>query len=211
MSKEILLRYWKETKLVKDERLIKAFKAIPREDFILPQYKADAYADYPLPIPGGQTISQPSTVMIMIDGLELKETDRVLEIGAGSGWCAALIAYIIKKGFVYTTEIIEQLAKFAESNIKNMKIKNIKVINCDGSKGYSKKSPYNKIIVTAACPEIPKPLISQLKNNGTIIAPVGDYYSQNMIKAKKVNGKLIEESLGKFRFVPLKGEFGFQK
>jgi len=211
MSKEILLRYWKETKLVKDERLIKAFKAIPREDFILPQYKADAYADYPLPIPGGQTISQPSTVMIMIDGLELKETDRVLEIGAGSGWCAALIAYIVKKGFVYTTEIIEQLAKFAESNIKNMKIKNIKVINCDGSKGYSKKSPYNKIIVTASCPEIPKPLIAQLKNNGIIIAPVGDYYSQNMIKAKKVNGKLIEESLGEFRFVPLKGEFGFQK
>ncbi len=210
-SKERLLRYWEETRLVKDKRLLEAFKAIPRENFILPEHISKAYADYPLPIPGGQTISQPSTVMIMIEALELKENDKVLEIGAGSGWCAALIGYICKKGKVYTTEIIKELADFASSNIKKMKIKNIEVIHCDGSQGYIKAAPYNKIIITAACPFIPEPLISQLKENGILVGPVGGYYSQKMIKAKKIKGKLITENLGDFRFVPLKGIFGFKK
>ncbi len=211
LNKEKLIKYWKETKLIEDKRLIKAFRSILRENFVLPEYISEAYADYPLPIPGGQTISQPTTVMIMIEALELKETDKVLEIGAGSGWCAALIAYIVKKGFVYTVEIIEKLANFAKSNIKNTGLKNIKVIHGDGSCGYPKAAPYDKIIITAACPTIPQPLIAQLKEGGIIVAPVGGYYIQKMIKARKIKGKLIEENLGDFRFVPLKGVFGFHR
>lgn len=207
--KENLLKYWKESRLIKDKRLFKAFKAVDRKNFILPEYESEAYGDYPLPLPGGQTISQPSTVMIMIEALELKETDKVLEIGAGSGWCAALIAYVAKKGKIATTEIIKELADFAKNNIKKMKIKNVQVIHADGSKGYKQKAPYNKIIVTSACPAIPQPLIDQLKEGGIILAPIGNLYSQTMIKAKKVKGKLQKEFLGEFRFVPLKGKYGF--
>lgn len=203
--KQKLIDYWLFNKIITDKNIIKAFKQIKREDFILKGYEKEAYGDYPLPILKGQTISQPTTVMLMLQALELKKTDKVLEVGAGSGYCAALISKIAKK--VITTEIIRPLKEFAEKNIKNAKIKNIEVVYHDGSAGYEKKAPYDKIIVTAACKSIPKPLIRQLKEGGIILIPVGGFLSQEMIKGIKIKGKLKTHSLGYFTFVPLTGEY----
>jgi protein-L-isoaspartate(D-aspartate) O-methyltransferase len=205
---ENLINYWKSTGIVKDKNLLEAFRLVPRGQFIRKEYLPEVYTDHPLPIGSGQTISQPTTVMIMIQALDLRKTDKVLEIGAGSGWCAAIMSKLAKK--VITTEIIPELAEFAKNNIRKAAIKNVEVINCDGSHGYKKEAPYDKIMVTAACPEIPKPLIIQLKDSGILIAPVGSiYYGQNMIKLTKKTTGPEEENLGSFVFVPLKGKYGF--
>lgn len=203
--KQKLIDYWVSSKIITDKNIIKAFKQVKREDFILKGYEKEAYGDYPLPILKGQTISQPTTVMIMLQALELKKTDKVLEVGAGSGYCAAIISKIVKK--VVTTEIIKPLKDFAEENLKKAKIKNVNVVYHDGSAGYEEESPYDKIIVTAACRSIPEPLIRQLKEKGIIIAPVGGFLSQKMIKGIKRNGKLKTSSLGYFTFVPLTGKY----
>lgn len=208
-SKESLIGHWISSGVIKDKRAIEAFKKIPREKFIRKEHLDEAYGDYPLGIGEGQTISQPTTVMLMTEALELKEGDKVLEVGTGSGYQAAIISIILgKKGMVISTEIVHSLAKLARQNVEKLKLKNIKIIFHDGSKGYEKEAPYDRIIITAACPRIPKPLISQLKENGIIVAPVGNFNEQVMIKARKKNGKLIEEKLGDFMFVPLKGKFG---
>ena len=209
-AKQKLIEYWISSGIIKDKRVIEAFKKIPRELFIKPNQKSEAYGDYPLPIGGGQTISQPTTVMLMTESLELKKGDKVLEVGAGSGYQAAIISEIIgKNGKIISAEIIKGLAGFAQKNIEKLKLNNVSVINHDGSNGYEKEAPYDKIIITAACQRIPKPLINQLKENGIIAAPVGDLLEQAMIKGTKKNGRLIEETLGNFMFVPLKGKYGY--
>jgi len=163
-----------------------------------------------LPIGYEQTISQPTTVLIMTEALELKKGQKVLEVGAGSGYQAALIGNLVgAKGKVITTEIIPELAKFAKANLKKAKIKNAFVVEYDGSQGYGKEAPYDRIIVTAACPEIPKPLVDQLKEGGIIIAPVGSFLGQKMVKGTKRKGGLETYSLGDFVFVPLKGKYGY--
>lgn len=208
-SKKRLLDYWKSSGIVKDKKVLEAFKAVPREKFILKKYRHEAYGDYPLSIGENQTISQPTTVMIMTEALELKEGDKVLEIGTGSGYQAAMISELVgDKGKVITTEIIPELAEFAQKNIEKLKLKNVKIINYDGSRGYEKQKPYDKIIITAACPEIPPPVIDELEENGIIIAPVGNLISQQMVKGIK-KGKLKTRSLGYFVFVPLKGKYGY--
>jgi len=204
--KKSLARQWKESGIVKDNRLLKAFESVPRENFIHEELVGDAYADHPLPIGYGQTISQPTTIMIMIEAMELKKTDKVLEIGAGSGYNAALMSRLCKK--VYTVEIVPELVHFARENLKKLKIGNVEVIGGDGSIGWKENAPYDKIMVTAGCPTMPKPLVDQLKEGGTIIAPVGGRWEQEMIKAKKVKGKLKQEHLGYFVFVPLIGRHG---
>ena len=209
-QKQKLIEHWISSGTIKDKRVIEAFKKILREKFIHTDKKNEAYGDYPVSIGEGQTISQPTTVMVMTEALELKKGQKVLEIGSGSGYQAAIIADIVgKNGKVISTEIIKELAEFASDNIKKLNIKNIEIIKHDGSKGYEKEAPYDRIIITAACPKIPKILISQLRENGIIIAPVGSMLEQVMIKGKKKNGKLIEEKLGNFMFVPLKGKYGY--
>jgi protein-L-isoaspartate(D-aspartate) O-methyltransferase len=123
MGKEELVKYWTSNNIIKDKRLIESFKAVPREEFILGESLNKAYGDYPLPILKGQTISQPTIVMIMINALDLKETDKILEVGAGSGYCAVIMSKIAE--FVYTTEIISELVEFADNNIKRVGIKNM--------------------------------------------------------------------------------------
>lgn len=207
--KNDLIEFWQSSGIIKDKKVIEAFKKIPRENFIV---SGEPYGDYPLPIGSGQTISQPTTIMIMTQAMELKPGLKVLEVGAGSGYQAALIGTIVgKKGKVITTEIIPELAIFAKNNLKKSKIGNVKVVHYDGSKGYEKEAPYDRIIVTAACPEIPKPLIDQLKENGIIVAPVGSLvFGQKMIKCIKKKGYLETVNLGDFVFVPLKGEYGYK-
>ena len=144
----------------------------------------------------------------MLQALELKKGDKVLEIGTGSGYNAALIQEITKTT-VYTTEIIASLIKLAKNNLKKAKIKKVKIFHYDGSKGFPKFKPYDKIIVTAACPELPKELIKQLKIRGILVAPIGSKFSQQMYKITKLKNKLKIENLGNFIFVPLKGKYGY--
>jgi len=203
-QKELLIKSWKNF----DKSLIDAFLKIPRENFVLEGYSNQAYADYALPILGGQTISQPTTIMLMMHYLELKKGQKVLEIGSGSGYQTALLSKIVgSKGKIYSVEIIDELVKFARKNIKKLNIKNVEIVKGDGSLGLKDYAPYDRILVTAGCPSIPKTLIEQLKENGILIAPVGSLYCQSMIKLKK-NKKITKENLGEFRFVPLVGEKG---
>src|SRR3989344_1817745 len=191
---------------INDDNVLNSIKNIPRENFVLEEYKNNAYSDIALPIVSGQTISQPYTAAFMLQKLELKKGDKVLEIGAGSGWNSALINYITKN-IVYTVEFNENVAVFAANNLK--KFKDVKLIIGDGNKGYEKERPYDKIIVTAACSKMPFDLVKQLKNNGILLVPVGNLSEQNLLKITKIDDEIIKENLGKFVFVPLKGKYGF--
>lgn len=207
MDKKDLIDQWTKLKLVKDKRIISAFKKVKREDFVVKEYLKEAYEDVPLPILQLQTISQPTTVVIMLQALNVKLGMNILEIGTGSGYNAALLSVLVgSTGNVYTTEIIPELADFAKNNLK--KFKNVKVFESDGSKGLPNFAKYDRIICTAAAKEIPKPLINQLKEKGIIIIPVGPRYGQRMIKGIKKKNNLETQSLGNFMFVPMTGEFG---
>ncbi|MBN1156116.1 protein-L-isoaspartate(D-aspartate) O-methyltransferase [Candidatus Woesearchaeota archaeon] len=205
-QKQFLIDEWRRQGI--DESILTAFSQVQREDFVLSSYLSEVYGDYPLPILAEQTISQPSTVILMTQALEPRPGNKILEIGAGSGYQAAILSKAVgEEGHVYSLEIIKELADFAKNNLKNARIKNVTVINTDGGNGYEKKAPYDRIIVTAACPKIPVPLSEQLKTEGIIIAPVNHGFDQMMIKAiKQKDGTLEEQSLGFFRFVPLTGK-----
>lgn len=204
-----LVESWESSRAIQNKNVIEAFKKVPRELFVLPEYRADAYKDEPLPILAGQTISQPSTVVLMLDALEVRPGQKVLEIGAGSGYNAALLGVLVgTKGKVVSTEIIPELVQFAKKNLKSAGMTNVTVVKRDGSKGYAKEAPYDRIICTAAAPRIPKVLVDQLEDNGILLIPVGSGYLQKMIRARKAKGKLETENLGDYVFVPLTGEYG---
>ena len=207
-----LLDFWKRNRIVTENKVLAAFKSVKREYFVPLHLKQESYLDIPLPIGYGQTISQPTTIAIMTQALELKAGMKVLEIGAGSGYQAALLGYIVgMKGRVLTIEIIPELAETAKRNLKRAKIKNAEVICADGSLGYAKEAPYDRIIFTAAPAETPKHLLKQLKKGGILLAPIGQLYNQQLLKIKKKDaaGKKLEiENLGDFIFVPLRGRKG---
>lgn len=210
--KEGILLYWQNANQIHDYDVMVAFSHVPRENFVLEEQRRYAYDNSPLPIIHGQTISQPLIVVQMTEELELKKGYKVLEVGAGSGYQAALIAHIVGlEGKVISTEIIPEVADFARINLERTGIKNVEVVDWDGSTGYEKEAPYDRIIVTAACPQIPLPLIEQLKPGGIIVAPVGSLYYQNLVKLTKYkNGRLEEKVLYGCMFVPLTGKYGFK-
>lgn len=187
--------------------ILNAFLNVKREDFVLDEFKHLAYKDVALPILCDQTISQPSTIVYMLELLELEKEQNILEIGTGSGYNAALISEIIKPGKVYTTEIIKELYEFAKKNLRNYK--NVILLNQDGSLGLKKNAPFNRIIFTAACPGIPYNLVDQLKDDGILVAPVGSHY-QDMIKLVKTKEGNKISNYGKFEFVKLRGKEGFK-
>ncbi len=209
-SKSFLIEQWKIMHI--DERLLLAFESVPRENFVPVSFREQAYHDHPLPTLRNQSISQPTTIMIMLQALELEEGDKVLEIGTGGGYQAALMSNIVgEKGRIITVEVIPELVHIAKKNIANLGLKNVRVEESDGGKGFPEEAPFDKVIITAACPTVPQPIIDQLKDNGIVIAPVGDLESQTMVKGIKEKSKLGLEFLGSFRFVPMRGKYGFKE
>ena len=187
-----------------NEKLLNAMKEIPRHVFVPESMRTAAYNDNPLPIGYGQTISQPYMVALMTDILELKGDEKVLEIGGGSGYQAAILSKLAKK--VVTIERVKELAERTKKLLKKHNYNNVKIIHGDGTKGYEQEAPYNAIIITAATPKIPDKLIEQLADDGRIVAPVGPRWHQELVRVKKINGKLEEEYFGGCIFVPLIGD-----
>ncbi len=175
---------------------------VDRVNFVPKEYMADAYSDYPLSIGFKQTISAPSIVGLMTEVLDIRENDKILEIGCGSGYQAAILAEIAIKGKIYTVERIPELIEITKEKLK--KYNNIEILPGDGYYGYKEEAPYDKIIVTAAPVEIPGPLIEQLKTGGKMVIPVGGRYLQNLILAEKISQTKIKKTiLCGCTFVPL--------
>jgi len=203
-----LIIYLKNSKFLTDNRVESALRNIPRHEFV-PDSEFDyAYNNEPLPIMKNQTISQPGVVTRMTEWLDVRDGQKILEIGTGSGWQSAILSYLVGSGNVYSIERHSELVKFAQENLKKLDINNVHVILGDGSIGYPEESPYDRIIITAACSEIPLPLLDQLKENGLILAPVGDS-SQSLVLLQKTPNGLVEiKNQSKYVFVPLRGKFG---
>ena len=200
-------------------KVIRSFRHVPREKFLPVNLKEQAYVDTPLPIGYEQTISAPHMVAIMTEILNLDEGHKVLEIGTGSGYHAAITAEIVSpknskiQGHVYTLEIIPQLFSYAKKNLEETNYdERVTVILQDGSLGYSDQAPYDKILVTAGAPKVPSVLIEQLKPGGLLVIPVGDHYiSQILLKIKKNNdNSVVTKKLGRVAFVPLTGKNGWK-
>ncbi len=191
-----------ERRGVKDPAVLEAMRKVPRHEFVAPELQSRAYKDYPLPIGYGQTISQPYIVAFMTELLELQPTDKVLEVGTGSGYQAAVLAEIAKE--VVTCEILEPLATRARKDLERLGYDNVMVHHSDGYWGYKEGAPYDAIIVTAAPGFIPPPLLEQLKPGGTMVIPVGEEgETQNLLLVKKdLDGKTRTRNVLPVRFVP---------
>lgn len=194
---------------IKDERVLSAMKKVPRHLFVPEHLQHRAYDDMALSIGEGQTISQPYMVAIMTELLELTGKEKVLEIGTGSGYQAAILAELAKE--VYSVERIEILAKRAREKFAALGYKNIYIRVANGTLGWEEMSPFDRIIITAGCPEIPEPLFRQLNEDGIIVAPVGDRFSQQLIKIKKSSGKILKQYHTPCVFVPLIGKYGWHE
>ena len=206
-KKKELISYLTEAGFMHTPAVIAAFERVPRERFVPADMKKHAYANEPLPIGHGQTISQPLTVAVMTEHLDVRAGQKVLEVGTGSGYQAAIIAKIVgSKGKVVSTERIPELAKAARKNLSAAKVKNVSVIECDGTQGYAAAAPYDRIIVTAAAPFVPEPLVEQLKPGGKMVIPVEDELWE---VRKSKSGEISREVLGLYAFVPLVGEHGY--
>jgi len=193
---------------INDKSILEAFLNIPRELFVSPQLRKFAYADRPLPIGYNQTISQPFMVALMTQLLHPQKGEKVLEIGTGSGYQAAILCYLGCK--VFSIERIKELAEIAKKRLEELNFK-VKIKIDDGTLGWEEFSPFDKIIVTAGAKIIPPPLFSQLKEGGRLVIPVGDLYHQELIVIdKKGKDKYIKNNAGGCIFVPLVGKYGFK-
>jgi protein-L-isoaspartate(D-aspartate) O-methyltransferase len=193
---------------INDRRILAAMEEIPRHLFIPPPNDRAAYEDNPVPIGKGQTISQPYIVAEMTALLGTKATDNVLEIGAGSGYQAAVLSRLVRR--LTTIERIKEVADLARKNLKGIGADNVEVIEGDGTLGYPANAPYDGIIVTAATPEVPQPLLDQLADGGVLVAPVGGRDFQDLITIHKRGRSITREFHGGVRFVPLIGEHGWE-
>ena len=189
---------------INDARVLAAMAKVPREEFVPRESRAVSYEDGPMPIGHGQTISQPYIVAFMTEQLRPKPSDRVLEVGTGSGYQAAILAGLVKD--VYTIEIIEPLAKDAEATLQRLGYKNVYVRVGDGYRGWPEHAPFDAITVTCAPDHVPQPLIDQLKEGGRMIIPVGGFGNQELYLLEKKNGQLQRQSVLPVRFVPMAGE-----
>lgn len=204
-DRQVMVEHDIKARGVKDKKVLDVMLKIKRHLFVDNGLQGQAYADHPLPIGDGQTISQPYVVALMTESLKLKPTDRILEIGTGSGYQAAVLAEIVKE--VYTIEIRKGLADMAAKRLKELGYLNVKVKYGDGYFGWEEFAPFDAIIVTAAANHIPPPLIKQLKNNGRLVIPLGStFYYQTLTLITKQDKELNTEQLGGVSFVPMTGE-----
>lgn len=211
-EKDQLIKSLELSGYIKSSKVKKAMLKVPRELFVPEKYYDQAYSDTPLSIPGNQTISASHIHGITLENLKLKEGDKFLEIGAGSGIMLAYARELVgKKGKVIGIEINKETYEFGKNNLEKSGYKDIILIHGDGSLGYPKYAPYDKIVVSAASPDIPKPIIEQLKPSGTLLIVIGSPYGeQTLIKIKKTKtGKLIRKEILSVIFVELKGKYGW--
>jgi protein-L-isoaspartate(D-aspartate) O-methyltransferase len=198
--------------VLKTPRVIEAMRAVPRHLFVPRRFRESAYHDTPLGIGSGQTISAPHMVGMMLEYLDLREGQLVLEIGGGSGYHAALVAHVVgPRGHVYAIERIGSLAKKARDRLETLGLQDqVEVLVRDGSQGLPEHAPFDRIFVSCGAPEIPPPLVGNLREGGKLLVPVGTRYFQDLVLGEKVVGKLQEQNLGGVVFVPLVGEHGFE-
>jgi protein-L-isoaspartate(D-aspartate) O-methyltransferase len=200
-----------EARGIRDSRVLAAMRSIPRERFVDEALGAKAYADSALPIGENQTISQPWIVARMTELAEPDGSGRVLEIGTGSGYQAAVLARVFEQ--VYTVERISALSVRARKCVRELRLENVHFKIFDGSYGWSEFAPYRAILVTASSPEVPRPLFDQLDDGGRLVLPIGppeDDREQTLVRVVKRAGQLLREEHGACRFVPLVGKFGWQ-
>jgi protein-L-isoaspartate(D-aspartate) O-methyltransferase len=193
-----------EAEGITNKAVLSAMRKVPRHEFVLGTHKAQAYDDLALPIGNQQTISPPYIVAYMTETLDPQPEDKVLEIGTGSGYQAAVLSEIVKE--VYTIEIVSPLAKQATRRMKDLGYANVHVLDGDGYKGWPEHAPFDKIIVTCSPENVPEPLIEQLKEGGRMIIPIGERYQQSFHLLKKEDGELKDERLVSTLFVPMTGE-----
>jgi protein-L-isoaspartate(D-aspartate) O-methyltransferase len=188
---------------MRDLALLRAIESVPREAFLPPELREEAYGDHALPIDCGQTISQPSLVALMTEQLRLTDRDKVLEIGTGSGYQTAILARLVRR--VYSIDRYRTLVAAAEKRLADLSITNVTCLAGDGSKGWPAQAPFDRIMVTAAAPDVPPALVEQLRDGGGImVLPVGaDAGHQRLLRLEKTDGSLTTEDLGGVRFVPL--------
>ncbi len=208
IQRKDMVKYQIRSRGVKDSRVLQVMSEIPREIFVPDSLKDEAYADKPLPIGKGQTISQPYIVALMTELLKLKGNEKVLEIGTGSGYQAAILAKLAKE--VYTIDRIPELVENAQKHIKKLNIENVIFKVGDGTLGLPEFAPFDRIIVTAAAPKVPQALKDQLADRGIMVIPVGSHYFQTLKVIKKQKEKIIEEDSIDCVFVPLIGEHGWK-
>ena len=193
------------------DRVLDAMMKVPRHLFVPENIRSRAYEDTPLPIGKGQTISAPHMVAIMCDLLDVRRGDKILEIGAGSGYHAAVLAELTgEDGMVIAVERVEELAEKARVNLKQAGYRNVKVVVGDGSMGYPPESPYDRINVTCSAPDVPPPLIEQLKDGGKMVIPIGRHF-QELYLVEKTGDKIDKIPKGGVMFVPLIGRYGFKE
>jgi len=193
---------------VGDEKVLAAMRRVPRHLFVPAEVRGSAYSDYPLPIGHGQTISQPYIVAMMTSLLQIQPDDRLLEIGSGSGYQAAVLGILARE--VISIERIPEVAQLARKNLADAGITNVTVVIGDGTLGFPGGAPYNGVLITAATPSIPSPLVEQLAEGGRIVAPVGSRDLQELVRLTRKGHDLPRESFGGVVFVPLLGEYGWK-
>jgi protein-L-isoaspartate(D-aspartate) O-methyltransferase len=194
---------------IRSIRVLEAMESVPRHLFVPPERVFAAYADEPLPIGEGQTISQPFMVAAMAEALELEGRERVLEVGAGSGYQAAVLSMLARE--VIAVETQPALAASARERLARLGYANVRIEEGDGSLGWPFAAPYDAILVTAAAPAVPQPLIDQLAEGGRLVIPVGKAERQELLRIVKREGRTSEESLYACRFVPLLGRYGWRR
>jgi protein-L-isoaspartate(D-aspartate) O-methyltransferase len=199
-----------ESRGIDDPNIIGAFRTVPRELFVSPEYADLAYGDHPLPIEAGQTISQPYIVALMIEAAGIKPGDKVLEVGGGSGYAAAVIGQIA--GTVISVERQHDLVALARGRLSSLGYDNVRVVEGDGTRGCAEEAPFDAILAAASGSHVPQSLIDQLGDGGRLVMPVGDPgWVQKLVKVTKApDGKLVTEDLGGVRFVPLIGDEGWE-
>jgi len=193
---------------IRDPRVLAAMGKVPRHMFVGAELWSRAYDDCPLPIGAGQTISQPYMVALIAEALELKGEERVLEVGTGSGYEAAVLAQLCRE--VFSVERVEELAARARIVLSGLGYENVSVLEGDGTLGWEGHAPFDAIAISAAAPRIPRPLLEQLRPGGCLVLPMGEEDLQTLVRIRKEEGGLREEYLGECRFVKLLGTYGWE-